>query len=196
LPDHPLALAARARYFLLLQDQQPVITALKKNYLGLCGYRLPTEAEMEYACRAGAETSRYYGESEELLSEYGWYAKNSQDRAWPVGVKKPNDLGFFDMHGNVWNWCQDSYQGDYAVSKEGKVMEDEEGSLPIVPTIGRAWRGGSYNNLPIILRSATRGKKVPTERINDVGFRPARTLPGQNPQASLRRSVPGSQSPG
>jgi formylglycine-generating enzyme required for sulfatase activity len=85
--------------------------------VGLCGYRLPTEAELEYACRAGAVTSRYYRQAEELLAEYGWYLKNSKERSWPLGGKKPNDLGLFDMHGNVWNWCQESYQGYYAVSK-------------------------------------------------------------------------------
>jgi formylglycine-generating enzyme required for sulfatase activity len=65
---------------------------LKANYLSLSGYRLPTEAEMEYATRAGALTARYYGETEELLSRYAWYEKNSQERTWPVGSKKPNDL--------------------------------------------------------------------------------------------------------
>ncbi len=75
---------------------------MKENYLSLTGYRLPTEAEMEYACRAGAVTSRYYGETEELLAKYGWYLQNSKERTWPVGSKKPNDLGLFDMHGNVY----------------------------------------------------------------------------------------------
>src|SRR5262249_54429099 len=80
---------------------------LKANYLSLAGYRLPTEAEWEYACRAGVETNRYYGESEELLGKYGVYSGNSRDhRSWPVGSLKPNDLGLFDMHGNLWCWCQ------------------------------------------------------------------------------------------
>ncbi len=86
------------------------VTKLKENYLSLTGYRLPTEAEMEYATRAGALTSRYYGETEELLPKYAWYQKNSQERTWPVGSLKPNDLGLFDVQGNVFTWCQESYK--------------------------------------------------------------------------------------
>src|SRR5262249_45059949 len=81
---------------------------VRPNYLSLRGYRLPTEAEWEYTCRAGAVTARFYGETDELLPKYAWYAKNSRDR-WlrPVGTLKPNDLGLFDMHGNDYEWCQD-----------------------------------------------------------------------------------------
>src|SRR5262249_51913639 len=81
---------------------------LAPNYLQRTGYRLPTEAEWEYANRAGAVTSRYYGESDELLGNYAWYFLNSNERTWPVGSKKPNDLGLFDMHGNLFSWCNDT----------------------------------------------------------------------------------------
>src|SRR5439155_22571080 len=74
---------------------------LARNYLRRGGYRLPTDAEMEYATRAGAATARYYGETEELLPKYAWYLKNAQDRPWPVGMLKPNDFGLFDAHGNA-----------------------------------------------------------------------------------------------
>src|SRR5208282_774010 len=109
---------------------------LAPDYLSRGGYRLPTEAEMEYACRAGAVTSRYYGETEELLANYAWYQKNSTERTWPVGLLKPNDLGLFDMHGNVWTWCQERFKGNYAVPREGEVLEDNEDGLPVVTNGG------------------------------------------------------------
>ena len=73
------------------------------------GYRLPTEAEWEYACRAGTMTSRYYGRSVKLLEKYAWYLANSQDHAWPCGRLLPNELGLFDMLGNVYEWCHEQY---------------------------------------------------------------------------------------
>jgi formylglycine-generating enzyme required for sulfatase activity len=157
-------------------NPQGQVTALKAKYLSLQGYRLPTEAEWEYACRAGVVTSRYYGESEELLANYGWYQKNSKDRTCPVGSKKPNDLGLFDMHGNVWNWCQEGYKGDYAVSTGSKAFEDEEDSLQIVSTNSRVLHGGSFIDPASDVRSADRSKLVPTTRTINVGFRPARTF--------------------
>src|SRR5262249_37344418 len=96
---------------------------LAPNYLQRTGYRLPTEAEWEYACRVGAVTSRYYGESEELLEKYAWYVKNSAQRTWPVGILKPNDFGLFDMHGQVEVWCQDEAM-DY-----GPVLGEENQTM-------------------------------------------------------------------
>ncbi len=79
------------------------------DYLRRTGYRIPTEAEWEEACRAGSVTEWSFGDSEELLGRYCWYEVNSNRRSWPAGVKRPNDLGLFDMHGNVWQWCEDVY---------------------------------------------------------------------------------------
>jgi len=173
LPHHPLSAAATSSYF--LQDRQEQVTALRKNYLRLRGYRLPTEAEMEYACRAGAVTSRYYGETEELLAQYAWYQHNSKDRTWPVGSKKPNDLGLFDMHGNVLNWCQESSQ-PYSPTRE--ASEDKEDSLNVAPTVSRVMRGCSFLSQASFVRSANHfNLYVPTDRLTYVGFRAARTLP-------------------
>src|SRR5262249_34825436 len=138
------------------------------------GYRLPAEAEWEYACRARAVTSRYYGETEELLPRYGWYLKNSGERSWSVGIKKPNDLGLFDMHGNVWTWCQETFAA-YSTMKDGERIEDKEDIYSINNQNSRVVRGGSFDNQASNVRSADRNRDAPADRSNDTGFRPART---------------------
>lgn len=153
----------------------PQGSKLKANYLSLSGYRLPTEAEMEYATRAGATTSRYYGESEELLAHYAWYTKSSNDVLKPVGLKKPNDLGLFDAHGNCYTWCQEEY-GEYPTATGDEPVEDKEGVLVINSTRSRVLRGGLYASLESNVRSAYRYTLVPTNRNPADGFRPARTV--------------------
>jgi formylglycine-generating enzyme required for sulfatase activity len=155
-------------------DAQGQVTKLRANYLSRTGYRLVTEAEWEVACRAGAVTSRYYGETEELLGKYGWYAHNSKERTWPVGSKKPNDLGLFDMHGNVYSWCQESYKNYPTLSN--RAFEDKEDILYINSTNSRVLRGGSFNDHASYVRAAYRLRYVPASRSDDVGFRPARTI--------------------
>jgi formylglycine-generating enzyme required for sulfatase activity len=147
---------------------------LKANYLSLTGYRLPTEAEWEFACRAGAATSRCYGETAELLSHYGWYNDNSPEQTQPVGTKKPNDWGLFDMHGNIWNWCQERHK-PYAVAKQGKPVDDIEDTLRIIITDNRVLRGGSFYVQASNVRSSYRIDSGPASRFNFGGFRPART---------------------
>jgi len=130
-------------------------------------YRLPTEAEWEYACRAGTTTRFYFGDSESRLGEYAWYRNNSGGRTHQVAEKKPNAWGLYDMHGNVWEWCRDWY-GDYP---SGSVTD------PKGPSGGsdRVIRGGSWNNKPRHVRSAYRGRNVPGSRNPYLGFRLLRT---------------------
>jgi formylglycine-generating enzyme required for sulfatase activity len=129
---------------------------LAPNYLHRTGYRLPTEAEMEYATRAGAVTSRFCGDSEELLVKYAWIVENSAIHIRPVGRLKPNDFGLFDMHGNVWCWCLDAYR-QYPRGEPGHVFEDkEELELTFNPQQERVLRGGCYTDHAARVRSANR----------------------------------------
>jgi formylglycine-generating enzyme required for sulfatase activity len=152
------------------------VTKLKANYLSLPGYRLPTEAEWEYACRAQALTSRYYGESAELLGKYAWFVQNAKDRSWPVGGKKPNDLGLFDMHGNIWCWCQERYRAAYPQGEGERAVDDIEDILSINRQDNRVLRGGSFVNQAGNVRSADRVWDAAADRGSSVGFRPARTF--------------------
>jgi formylglycine-generating enzyme required for sulfatase activity len=149
---------------------------LPADYLHRKGYRLPTEAEWEYACRAGAVTSRPYGASAALLGEYAWFFDNTRtERTRPVGQLKPNDLGLFDMPGNVWTWCQDRFRA-YPESLGGPVHDDrEEGPRDVKDTEGRTLRGGGFDDHAWLLRSASRHPERPTNRDRNVGLRVART---------------------
>jgi eukaryotic-like serine/threonine-protein kinase len=146
---------------------------LARNYLRRQGYRLPTEAEMEYATRAGALTARYYGETEELLPKYAWYAKNSSDKTWPVGSLKPNDFGLFDVQGNVYTWCQERAE---AYPEGNKVTDDTEDDAVVKSTDFRVLRGGCSFLQASLVGSAARNYNLPTEYSAMIGFRPARTL--------------------
>lgn len=133
-------------------------------------YRLPTEAEWEYACRAGTQTEYSFGDSKSLLGEYAWFTGNAykidEKYAHPVGQKKPNPWGLYDMHGNVSEWCSDRYDADY-YSKSPTA--DPQGS-----TTGgsRVLRGGSWSSTPWGCRSAFRGDGIsPVVRDGVAGFR-------------------------
>ena len=125
---------------------------------------LPTEAQWEYACRAGSTTTYSFGDSDSRLDSYGWYDENSGEGTHPVGQKKPNAWGLYDMHGNVWEWCSDWYVDSYANAD----VRDPKG-----PSSGtaRVLRGGSWHSLPRRCRSATRLWLEPDNRGNGIGFR-------------------------
>jgi formylglycine-generating enzyme required for sulfatase activity len=149
-------------------DVQDFIKKLNEKE-GTDKYRLSSEAEWEYACRAGTTTRFSFGDSDSNLGEYAWYNDNSGSKTHPVGQKKPNPWGLYDMHGNVWEWVQDTFQGDYNGA----------------PTDGSAWEGaGSYR----VLRgggwgldagdcsAAYRVRFVPFDRSDYLGFRLVRSV--------------------
>ncbi len=130
------------------------------------GYGLPSEAQWEYACRAGSKGKWCFGNDESKSGDYAWYWHNSNRKTHPVGEKKPNQWGLYDMHGNVWEWCADKWHDNYKDA----------------PTDGSAWlsgnddrsplRGGSWIDYPVFCRSATRVDLNTRSGIfDDVGFR-------------------------
>ena len=169
------------------QDQQcyPPIAEIKagmtlpSDYLQRTGYRLPTEAEWEYACRANTITSRYYGDAEQLLGEYAWYLQASDYRTWRVASLKPNGFGLFDMLGNVKEWCQEA-NVDYRQSL-GSVSEDVEDTKPLTDSGRRSLRGGSFGVRSPEVRSAYRGFNRALNQYNNAGFRIVRTYHRANP---------------
>ena len=134
---------------------------------GGTGYRLPTEAEWEYACRAGATTTWYFGDNPADLKDHAWYAENSSDRTHPVGQKKANAWGLFDMYGNVPEWCWDRFDAEY--------YKTSPTSDPPGPGTGRerVFRGDAWNS--VLPRTSARPALGFTYggpgSINIIGFR-------------------------
>jgi eukaryotic-like serine/threonine-protein kinase len=147
----------------------------KDKFWELTGYRLPTEPEWEYACRAGTVTSRYYGRAEKLLPQYAWYLTNGENRSCPVGSLEPNDWGLFDMLGNAIEWCFDVYA--FYPKQANEPLEDRPATRSVEDETRRVLRGGAFRPQPQILRSACRGEYAPEKRLDEIGFRPARTYP-------------------
>ena len=128
-------------------------------------FRLPTEAEWEYACRSGSSGRFCFGDDEERLDGYAWYETNSGDKTHPVGSKRSNPRGLYDMHGIVWEWCEDPYSED-AYAKHHLDNPMHNGS-----STHRVLRGGSYGCGSRSIRCANRAGNKPGKRHNNVGFR-------------------------
>ncbi|MFM9948157.1 MAG: formylglycine-generating enzyme family protein [Saprospiraceae bacterium] len=141
----------------------------KLNQLTGQNYRLPTEAEWEYAARGGPywQTENYRYAGSDLLDQVGWYRQNSGQQTQEVGLLLPNALGLYDMSGNVWEWCEDQWHGDYkGAPKDGSAWVDrsDEG-------VNRVFRGGSWLNFPLHCRVASRVVNGPDGRVYSLGFR-------------------------
>jgi len=128
-------------------------------------FQLPSEAQWEYACRAGSKTKYCFGDDETRLGDYAWYDKNSGNTTHPVGAKKPNAWGLYDMHGNVVEWCQDWWQDAY--SYESPVDDPTGASMGR----GRVYRGCGWNNPARCCRSSSRGGEPPGFRYFNLGLR-------------------------
>jgi formylglycine-generating enzyme required for sulfatase activity len=126
-------------------------------------YRLPTEAEWEYAARAGTTGAYSFGDDADTLGRYAWYRDNSGGKTHPVGQKEPNAWGLYDMHGNVWEWVQDWY-GRYSSSSVTDPVGPSSGSP-------RVYRGGGWGFVAEYCRSACRLYDAPDFSRNGLGFR-------------------------
>jgi formylglycine-generating enzyme required for sulfatase activity len=130
------------------------------------GFRLPTEAEWEYACRAGAQTTFGFGDSMSAAGEHMWNQDNSDGTTRPVGAKSPNAWGIYDMHGNVWEWCEDRWHANYTgAPADGSAWLD--GGVPAE----RAIRGGCWADRPLYCRAAYRRARAAGTHLQYRGFR-------------------------
>ncbi len=157
---------------------------------------LPSEAQWEYACRAGTGTAYCFGDDKSQLGDYAWYEKNAldqkQEHPHATGKKKPNAWGLYDMHGNVWEWCSNRYTEYYRLSKDGEdpdaeiVEKDSEYEIT-EHGVNRTLRGGSFDDNALDCRSALRGQCDPTVRSSVIGFRVA-VLPQSDKRIAEQRA--------
>ena len=150
------------------------LNALEKADESNCIYRLPAEAEWEYAARAGTTTGYFFGNDESKLTEYAWFLENSGLETHAVGLKKPNPRGLYDIYGNVGEWVQDEYHISYkGAPTDGRAWENHFIS---VSTPVRIRRGGGWNGNAGCCRSAERLFAPQDKKLNSLGFRVAREV--------------------
>jgi formylglycine-generating enzyme required for sulfatase activity len=166
-------------------------------------YRLPTEAEWEYACRAGTKTAYFWGDDKARIDEFAWYVNNAE-KPMPIGKKKPNPWGLFDIHGNVAEWCLDHYKADGYKAYPGDKPTAGPVVLPDAKEYPYVARGGSWDDDAELLRSAARRASNPEYSVQDpqrpqsiwwhtdatfVGFRIVRPLSEQDNLKGLKSQV-------
>ena len=125
-------------------------------------YHLPTEAQWEYACRAGTQTAYSFGDEDLRLGDFAWHSGNSAERTHEVGQKLPNAWGLHDVHGNVWEWCRDAYQETLVGGTDPEFAQQ---------ATYRVHRGGSWDFSAVLCRLAYRNGYAPGVRRVDLGFR-------------------------
>jgi formylglycine-generating enzyme required for sulfatase activity len=169
---HALSFAGKAA-----SDSHPVAEVSFEDCQEFCkhfaqdGIRLPSEAEWEFAARGGSNTRWAHGDDENRLAEFAWFAMNSGNAAHPVREKKPNAFGLYDMAGNLWEWCEDTWHNNYSgAPRDGSAWVDMASSF-------RVFRGGSFGNAAGDARPASRSRSSPGFRNAVLGFRPARSSP-------------------
>lgn len=137
-------------------------------------YRLPTESEWEYVCRAGTTSRYFFGEDERHATSFAWVLANSREITWPVGQLRPNPFGLFDIQGNLQEWCQDAF-AEYPVDDNSVVMAVAE--IEGLSNTDRVFRGAMFRSPYRPMRSAFRFRFPPSSSISIFGFRIARTIP-------------------
>ena len=161
----------RGQSLMSAADEFPVVWVSWNNVKVFCkwaGLALPSEAQWEYACRAGTTTLYYHGDDRQAADEIGWFLTNSKALTCAVAGRKPNAWGLHDMLGNVWEWCEDDFVRDYTGTPADGSARTEEPR-----TLTRALRGGSWNtgNAPATSGCAARHNSAPGNASNDFGFR-------------------------
>ena len=159
------------------------LSELPKERMAGRSYRLPTEAEWEYACRAGTKTQWVSGNGETPLNAFAWLASNSEDQTQLVATKNANPWGFHDMHGNVWEWCSDWY-GAYDAEQSANPTGPDQGTLRVI-------RGGSWASSAKACRSAFRRRLAPSQSVDYLGFRIALSSSNSTPSEAVSpRDIP------
>ena len=164
--DYVLENPVHPAVYVSWEDAQAFVKRLNVDEAS-SSYRLPTESEWEYACRAGTTTPWSFGEDEAEIGDYAWYRGNAWDAgepyAHPVGAKLSNPLGIHDMHGNVWEWVSD-WHGDYSAEPKTDPQGPEKGTI-------RVLKGSGFSSLARAVRSAFRYGYTPKRRFHCIGFR-------------------------